>query len=248
MHKWISRLTATLVGLTLAQAAWADLPHGTLQFITPNATVGVNDPIQVWVKLTLDANSSAMNFSSYPLTGFAAADLPTQGSAYDPATNSYMTADFAHIDSAAFGARMNCSPGFDCPGTGTDSYTFNFADNANSGLVYQTYFNLNPGQSYDYLFGQFTPKAGGAAPGVYQLTNVELLIFFTGVDAAGHVLYFSEEPGIATSCNGGTTLGCAFTRTVMAVPEPSSYAMLGLGLLAIAGVARKKALKTARLA
>ena len=248
MRKWTSRLTGALVGLLLAQAAWADLPHGTLQFITPNATVGANDPIQIWVRLTLDANSSAMNFSSYPLTGFAAADLPTQGSAYDPVSNSYISGDFAHIDSAAFSARMNCSPGFDCPGTGTDSYTFEFAGSSSSGLTYQDHFNLNAGQSYDYLFGQFTPKAGGAAPGVYQLTNVELLIFFTGMDAAGHVLYFSEEPAIATSCNGGTALGCAFSRTVVAVPEPSSYVMLSLGLLAVGRIARKRALQTERLA
>jgi len=237
MHKWSSRLTGALAGLLLAQAAWADLPHGTLQFITPNVTVGPNDPVQVWARLTLDANSPAFDFSSYPVTGISTADLSPHGFYYDAATSSFVNADFARIDSLFISAYLGC-----CSTALVASYdvTFPSAGNPNlPGLVDQDHFNLGPGQSFDYKFIQFTPHADGAAAGTYAVNTAQMTLGYTGVDADGHFLIALDRPVIASTCDDLSNASCSFTFTV-AVPEPASYALMGLGLAAVGFAARKR--------
>lgn len=251
-RKTITALAATL----FSTLSWAALPTGTLEFITPNATVGATDQIDVWMRFTLDPNSSPLVFSTDPntglLTGFDAADLPTQGTYYDADLGKTVSADFAKVTGAALNTVFWCDDTFTggC-NNGTKNYSFNFFTASQTGkpsLNFVDHFNLTPGQSTEYVFGQFNPAPGGAAPGTYQLFGSGLFLYFTGFDAAGHSLYFDNYTGsdgspstlLARTCATGNSNECAFTRTVNAVPEPSTYLLMAMGIAAIGMLKRRR--------
>ncbi len=242
MRKWISRLIGAFAGLTLAHAAWADLPHGTLQFLTPNVTAGPNDPVQIWVRLTLDADSPAFSFSSNPLTGISAADLSPEGYRYDSPAGPNIYENFAQINAASISAAMGC-----CSDETYASYTLAFGSTLNPdvpGPVYQDHFNLGPGQSYDYLFAQLTPKAGGATAGTYSVGYAQMTLDYSGVDSSGNWLAAVNRPVIAGTCGDLSNGACTFTFTV-AVPEPASYVLLGLGLVAVGFLVARREVRVA---
>ncbi|HEY1092854.1 MAG TPA: PEP-CTERM sorting domain-containing protein [Burkholderiaceae bacterium] len=237
MSNWRSRLIGAIAGVLLAQTAWAELPHGKLEFIQKTGTVSNTDTIDVWVRLTLDANSPALTFSSYPLTGISPNDLSQEGYHVDE-TGAYSYANFALINRAYIGASLTC--GSFCWG----QYQFRYGsqvDPDTPGPVYLDHFDLAPGQSYDYLFGRFTPQASGVSAGTYTLLDVSMLLYYSGIGPEGQWLSGFNFPVIASSCPDGDYATCGFSRTVVAVPEPSSYALLAFGLVAIGGVARRGA-------
>lgn len=251
------KLLAALAAVSFASVGHAALPTGQLAYVAPTGTVGSHDQIDVWMRLTLDAGSAPLSFSTDAntglLNGFAAADLPTQGSYYDADLDEFVNADFAQFTGAGLNTVFYCTDTFTvaCNGN-TTNYEFRFFTLSEPGkpsINFVDSFNLAPGASTDYVFGQFTPAAAGAAPGTYKLYGVGVFMYFNGVDAEGHALHYENYTGnlpgpntlLARTCLGGDDDGCAFIRTVTAVPEPSSYALMALGVAAVGVLKRRRA-------
>lgn len=240
-----SASTAALFGAALLfnpLLSVAALPTGTLEFLTPNATVGANDIIDVRLRLTLDAASAPLTFSSNPLTGFAAADLPLQGTYTDPVTGVSELRNFATYTNAYLNTFYQCSGSFTDVCSPSANYSFEFwltSTPGNPSVNFVNSFELPAGQSTEYLFGRFIPAAGGAAAGTYTFFNSGLTVAFEGEDVNGNFLR-ADDITLAASCSSETA-DCAFTRTVGVVPEPGTYGLMALGLLGVCGAARRRA-------
>jgi hypothetical protein len=224
--------------MALPSASFAALPTGKLEFVTPTATVGPEEKIELRIRFTLDSASPALTFGSNPLTGFAAEDLPTQGTYLDTVTGEYSLRDFASFN----GAMLNTA--FGCSGTFTDvcdpsaNYAFEFWTSSQPGqpsINFLQSFSLAAGASTEYLFGSFLPAKGGAAAGTYIFYNSYLDLIYSGQDADGNPLTYYHNLG--QTCDGSSPAGCGFTRTVItsAVPEPSGYSLMLSGML-VAGM------------
>ncbi len=257
-------LAATAIS---AQAA----PHGTLTFLQPAGTIGANDSVDVWLRLTVDAGSDPFVLnSSLPNMGIATSDFPT---------------GFASITNASTAIWFGCSDTF-TGGCKTAPYTFTWNGNANNnGLNQLTSISLAPGQSRDFLFGTFTPTSGPVTPGTYSFYYAELSYSVQGMryvqaidvdgnprydesgapvyvqarDANGNLMFdqagapiFEQTSssdyifGLAKTCGDWSGNGCtAFTRTVTAVPEPETYGMLLAGLGVMGAIARRRKVRQA---
>lgn len=214
--------------------AQAVLPFGVLSFTAPTGEVLNTEVVEVGLRLTLDANSPALSFSSQPLTGFDPSVLPTNGYYYPPNGDPRELRPFASVFSANLNVYAGCSGTFiaNCV-AGQNEYTFEFNFGANS-VIGQNNANVAPGGTLDFVLGSFTPKAGGATPGVYNFSVAGLTLEFVGLDASGNVIFTDGELLAATCAT------CEFTRTVSAVPEPGTYGLMLMGLAGMAAFVRRR--------
>ncbi len=229
--------TAVLVAaaLVMPEASFGALPTGKIEFVTPSAIVGPNDVIDVRIRLTLDASSSDLTFTSNPLTGLAAADLPSQGYYRDPVTGQRELRDFVSFRVAYFVVGTFCGTFVNLDCSDSANYSFNFWASSEPGktsIIDSNSLSLTAGSSMEYVLSQYTPSAAGAAAGVYSFESSSLDLVYGGFDAGGNSL--TRYLRLGDTCPDWTP-SCRFTRTVVItpVPEPSTYAIFALGLLGL---------------
>lgn len=222
----VSLIAAVL--FTVCGAVSAQVPGLSVSFTDRVGVVGPNDPIDIWLTVSLDPGAAALDFDGEsPGTSFGVPPeiLPVEGwngSDYVP---------FAEYTSAVTTVAYLCSGTFwPC---GDAPYTFAF-DGGVSSFLFKSLWSIAPGESQQYLFGRFTPDGAPVAPGTYRFYTAYLWLDVNGLDANGAPL--SGTAYLASTCINGDD-ACAFTRTVE-VPEPQTYALLGIGLLAVGWATR----------
>ncbi|NNM75933.1 PEPxxWA-CTERM sorting domain-containing protein [Sphingomonas sp. ID1715] len=217
--------TAALALASAAQAPAAVI--GTFTFDQPTGTVLSNVPIDINVTLTLDASSDAITTDGdgNVTSGLSEADIIAAGADPTQVARTFLSASFEC--SGTFTAVCNQGPPYDFD---FDLSQFFFAQN----------FDLQPGQSFSFRFGTFTPTGGNAPAGTYSFNASALF----GIQEDDGDVFYSH---FADTCVGQDP-ACAFTRTVQAaapgVPEPASWALMlaGFGLVGCGIRGRQRAI------
>lgn len=213
---------AALAALGLLALPALALPAATLTLMQPSGTTTGTVPVQIWVTLSVDASATVPLALDGTTTSFDNNEL----------------AEFASIDSVQSTVWASCSTSFWPQPTcfnPASAWKFEF-NNAPPSLILENGI-LAPGESRNYLFASFVPQNGAVAPGIYQSSNFGFEYIVQGLDQAGAPLtrYFA----IANTCDNGDA-ACTFTREVIAVPEPATYASMALGLALIGGVMARR--------
>ena len=221
--------------------AWAQAPLSSLSltFLDPNETVSATAAIPIVVRFANNDPSAAFTFDpSQPDLGLDASLLPTTGH-YDVPGGDPVDAQFASYTGGYLTIGAGCSGTF-FGACGGAPYRFDFGDNPFNTSPY----TLAAGQYVDFTLGTFTPATGSVPAGTYEFYRGVIGIAVFGSDGDGHDLSALNFP-IAT-CSYDTAADCAdktiFTRTVLAssVPEPGSWALMGVGFAAMGFVARRR--------
>lgn len=212
----IKKFTVILAIVVFAGSA-AAVHALSMTFVTPTGSVGANELIDVWVRFATD--DTPLSFDSTDPDGDTTyGNLEDFG--YTPTgvfTQASTTAAYLCSGSFTAGGGGACTPG--------DNYTFDFNYGANSFLFLDNYF-LAANSSQDFLFGTYTPVAGGAAPGTYDFFGAFFSINFSGEGTFD----------LAETC---PSQSCSFERTV--VPLPAAAWLFGSALFGLVGlVSRKK--------
>jgi hypothetical protein len=163
----------------------------TLSFIQPTGTVGPTDSIPVWIRLNMDPGSDPLDLNNNPggapPFGVPLANYPTTFS--DSTVSQTYTGTLSDVTSVYLNTFFSCSGTFitGCNGnpydwtfntTGPDS--INFIPDAGTPTVL-----VPAGGQRDYLFGAFSPTAGGpVAPGTYFFYGAGLTLNFIGTGTA----------------------------------------------------------------
>lgn len=247
-------LAAALAAFALSGAAAAQSqPVLKLTFVDPTGTVAANVPIEVWVRLTVDPLSEVgldIDLSA-----------PGAGLGVDP---------LFEPSSVVLNTFLTCTSTFTTGCESGPPYDFTFGvdplDPVRPSLVGLSTLQLAPGQSRDFYFGQFVPSPSPAPTGDYVLHNVGLVASLLGqyyqvipvLDDDGNFTFdefgneiteripvgesnAASEITLASTCDS-LEPRCAFQRTVVPapIPEPGTYAMMGLGLGALGWAARRR--------
>ncbi len=230
--KHIAAFTAMSLALASTQAnAQASASALKIEFLSPTGTASPTDAIPVYMRLTNTDTSQAFTLSSTGgVWGMPSTELPPTAWSWDPTLGSYVEVAFANYSSFSLGVAYECSSTFTGPGCATGPYTFTFG-----GISFSNQFQLAAGGSIEYEYGHFTPTTGTAPVGSYTLYNAPLMLVINGTAQDGRNL--TGLLTLANSCSGTLSdcvaTGQAFTRTVLAVPEPGQLTLMSLGLLAL---------------
>ncbi len=225
MMKSFLMMGAAAAALMTAPAQAAVI--ATLNFTQPTGTVFSNQSIDVYLRLTLDPSSDALTSD--------AGGTPTSG--FDP------TSYTGPIDLTDPNTRIVFNEFFECSGTFTavcgdgPPYDFTFSY-AQPNFIGPVDFNLQPGDSFEWLFGTFTPTGGNAPAGTYTFYNAGAIVqlYNPGADLNDPSDDLFDSITLAQTCPGEDA-ACAFTRQVLAapdgVPEPAAWALMlaGFGLV-----------------
>ncbi len=225
--------TTAALAATLAASPSQAAFIATLEFVTPNAIVLSNQPIDVRVRLRVDPTSDALttDASGRITSGFDFGSYMGPIDLTDPDT-------FVRINEF-----LECSGTFSC---GSPQYSFDF-NYALPNFISPQNLNLQPGDTVEWVFGTYTPVGGNAPAGVYNMFNVGFFVSIDNFDDPNNVV--SDSGGNLAQTCAGQNPQCAFTRTVLAapnaVPEPATWAMMIGGFGAIGGAMRYRRRKTA---
>jgi PEP-CTERM motif len=229
-------LSTALMSSALAFTAPAQAAViASLTFNAPTGAVASNAAIDVFLTLTLDANSDALttDATGKPTSGFDYAGYTGPIDLNDPNTR------------VIFNESFGCSGTFvDGCGGGSSAYEWNFNFNQPN-FIGPVDFNLQPGQSFSWLFGTFTPIGGNAAAGLYTFYNASTLvqIYNPGADPNDPNDDQRDFINFAQTCPTQEA-SCAFTREVFAannaVPEPGTWGMMILGFGVVGSALRRR--------
>jgi hypothetical protein len=243
---------ASIAALALSGAAVAQSqPTLNLAFIEPTGTVVADVPIDVWVRLTVDpmSDTGLTLDTASPGAGLDVDPLFEPSGMY---LNVFFTCTSTFTQSCIQGPPYDFTFGVDA------------LDPVRPSFVGLQSLQLAPGQSRDFFFGQFVPSPSPAPAGDYIVHNVGFTANLFGqyyeeipvLDDEGNFTFdefgnqITEriplgdsnaefEITLAYTCNTFEA-SCAFQRTVVPVPEPGTYAMMGLGLGVLGWAARRR--------
>ncbi|MPS49831.1 PEP-CTERM sorting domain-containing protein [Methylobacillus sp.] len=247
--KTMHYLAAIAISSLFSLTSHAEL-KGTLYYLEPHDTISSTDSVVVNMRLTLNDDSDTLNINGADPNAwldFVNAQLPHH---WDQELASIQ---FVNIDYMGIGAWRACGGGsFTTHCDDGPPYDFSFTTRTLAGdHLFDLDLTLAPSESLDFTFGLLTPSHGPVAAGTYESPREGLALQFYGYTADDYDEYGNlrlDDDGwviaprmfsydLATTCHD-----CTFTRTVVAaVPEPSSYALMGLGMgmLAYSGRRRK---------
>ena len=237
MNKFAAVLGALALAGLGASTAEAQLATGTIRFLHPDGVVGANEIIPITVRLTLASDSTTLTVDAGGLitSGAALTDHQLRDAGFD------LGSDFDPVRigdyEASIGGRAECSGSSLCA---SGNYSLEFRDTT---LPEFSDFSIMAGESRDFTYAEFRPKAGGAAPGIYNFYNYTFSLNVRNFEAGTRNLRGEHPFDIAETCFTGDDR-CDFSRTVLRggpgpIPEPSTWALM-IGGFGLAGAALRR--------
>lgn len=221
---------AALAALGLLTLPALALPATTLTLMQPSGVTNGLDAVPIWVTLAVDAAADGPLVVDGSSTSFGPGELD----------------EFSQVDFVGASASASCSTSFwpqpPLSGCFDTASAWKFSFNYDTPSFLNGSHTLAPGESASFVFGHFTPQNGQVAPGVYSASNFGFALYVSGLDQSGAEI--NRWFDLSSTCDSHEP-GCAFTREVIAVPEPATYASMALGLALIGGIMARRRKATA---